>query len=295
MIDEKKKIKILLVVYIIFLINMLMIGIIPFTDEARKNFFSKANAIPLFGLSHQLNNLVIYIVIPLIGGTIFLIIFTFIITPLFLRLKRQIWRNYKDAYIDIGEEPFYFKKFLKRGIFMILLNIGIIGVIYNLDILDYRLFASPENVKWATESGFPLKYENNVLIGLMSLIAPFVIGIWSVGWAMDDAALIHYRLPKGDSGKLFEIEPIHYRYNSLIKGYAGISALVFYIGVIIYYIVYGMPIYFIFILSIAALTILASTIPVYLIYWKLCRPRLIKKLRKNLIEVERITEIRVKS
>jgi hypothetical protein len=65
------------------------------------------------------------------------------------------------------------------------------------------------------------------LISAGGLLSALVVGLWSVGWSMEDAGLIHFSMRSEKTGGLKELEPIHVRYNSYIKGYAGISSVLF--------------------------------------------------------------------
>ena len=65
----------------------------------------------------------------------------------------------------------------------------------------------------------------------MGFVFPLAVGLWAVSWAMEDAGLMHYAFKSEDN---YEIEPIHIRYTSYLKGYAGISALMFVIQFTMY-------------------------------------------------------------
>ncbi len=128
------------------------------------------------------------------------------------------------------------------------------------------------------------------------LIFPIVIGLWSVGWVMDDAGLIHYKLPGRDSKKHFEIEPTHLKYTVGLKTFAGVSAFLFFLSSASYYYI-NTPENFsnLFFVSITGIETIFQAIPAYLIYWNVLRPRTTKYLTRNLKEIERITEITFKS
>jgi hypothetical protein len=62
---------------------------------------------------------------------------------------------------------------------------------------------------------------------------PFVNGLWSIGWVMEDAGLMHYKFEKEERNRLYEIEPVYRNYSYYLKGYAGISSILFLYNVII--------------------------------------------------------------
>ncbi|MFX1475603.1 MAG: hypothetical protein ACFFCO_09060, partial [Promethearchaeota archaeon] len=144
-----------------------------------------------------------------------------------------------------------------------------------------------------------LTYAPNYFFGVFNLIAPICVGLWSVGWAFEDAGLIHYSLPKGGLEEYFEIEPVHYRYNTLLGGYAGLSAFFFYLGALLFYLVPGSRGYYLnpdpnspgdlmvlfFMVTIAGLTPI-MLVPAYLVYWLVG----VNFLRKNLEESRGISE-----
>jgi hypothetical protein len=56
--------------------------------------------------------------------------------------------------------------------------------------------------------------------------------MWSVSWAYHDASIFHYKIPDVDKNELFEIEPVYLRYDTLLKGYAGLSSILFIINLL---------------------------------------------------------------
>ena len=64
-------------------------------------------------------------------------------------------------------------------------------------------------MKYLNERGIPVQYSSDGFLAVLLLLFPFSIGLWSIGWAMEDLGLIHYKLPEVDTPILFEIEPMH--------------------------------------------------------------------------------------
>jgi hypothetical protein len=131
-----------------------------------------------------------------------------------------------------------------------------------------------------------LRYVMAYFGALAMLIVPFAVGLWSMGWILEDLGLIHYKIPESKD-KFQEIEPIHYRWSTWLGGYAGLSAIFYYSGAVYAYLTF--PGYWIedmiwsLTFSIALIVVMG---PSYLVYWKLA-PTF---LQKGLTEVKRISK-----
>lgn len=148
-------------------------------------------------------------------------------------IKSKIRWKYKDAYIQYTPKPLALRKFAFRAIYLFLLELGILVLI--LPFIDPTLFLSKEYGVdyYEGELGVPAVYTTSVLMNLVFLTLPIVIGIWSIGWALEDQGLMHYKFDDRPGRELYEIEPIHINYTNYLKGYAGISSIVFLIQVAI--------------------------------------------------------------
>ncbi|MBD3340324.1 MAG: hypothetical protein GF353_14515 [Candidatus Lokiarchaeota archaeon] len=113
------------------------------------------------------------------------------------------------------------------------MQLGIL--VFILPFINPALFLSEEfGVSYyEDESGVPAIYTNSVLISLISLTLPFVIGLWSIGWALEDSGLMHYKFDNRPGKPLYEIEPVYQNYSSYLRGYAGVSSVLFLVQVII--------------------------------------------------------------
>lgn len=242
--------------------------------------FSKT-IVPLFGLTLFYHNFVLLYIWTCILSILFVIIFPRLFTPIFLKIKNLIWRKYSDVYIELENQAFSLKLLMKRGIFVFLFILGLSATLLFFNLIDPYLFISKELANDVEKQGIHIYYSVDVYFGIMLFLFPFCIGIWSIGWALEDAGLIHYNLPKKESKKIFDIEPIHLRFTNIIKGYAGFSAILYYISAITYYLLnHPERIEVIIILSIIGLIIIIWMIPAYLVYWNLNKQFLTKKLKK---------------
>ncbi len=174
---------------------------------------------------------------PNIATVVFIVAFPLIFVPLFLLLKNRVWYKYKNGYIDVPPNYFAPKKFIRRAIYVFLLTMGLSATVIASGYITALDFLPPGERKYFIDQGItnPL-YIVEVFREIAALTYPFAIGLWAIGWAIEDAGLMHYKLPEGTEKVLYEIEPVHLKYMNIIKGYAGISAIVYYVSFINYYI-----------------------------------------------------------
>ena len=62
--------------------------------------------------------------------------------------------------------------------------------------------------------------------------------MWSVSWSYHDASIVHYKIPEIEKNELYEIEPVYLRYDTLLKGYAGLSSILFIFNLLLYQLAY---------------------------------------------------------
>jgi len=269
---------IILISYIV-IIPIAMVRMI-FADE-------EIGTVPILGLPSNISSIVFDFLIPSIGSMITVVLFSRIFTPLFLKGKQAIYRRHKDAFIDIEPQILSIKKFLKRGIYIFLLTIGLLAFIVPLLEEQAYLFINDASVAGYLSENLQLNFVLPFVMAITGLVLPIVVGLWSIGWILEDSGLIHYSLRKR-LDQLFEIEPIHLRYNSYLKGYSGISAIVFLVTLILYFSpLPGRTSDAITVGFTPAIAILNS-IPAYLVYALSISKY--NNLRKGLPEARRINE-----
>ena len=189
--------------------------------------------VPWTGLFPKVHYPIFAVIVPVIGSMLSVLVFPRLGVPLFLRFKGIFWKRYENAYIQVEYNPLTLKTYLMRSSFVFLLTMGLLASISPF--IDYSLIIDSFTYNSLIEEGFPMHYSLDTLAGLGSLLMPIVIGIWSIGWALEDSGLIHYYIPE-NSLEYFEIEPAHYKYDSYIGGFAGITAFLYYLGAIGLYI-----------------------------------------------------------
>ncbi|TXT55079.1 MAG: membrane protein of unknown function [Promethearchaeota archaeon] len=135
---------------------------------------------------------------------------------------------------------------------------------------------------------YPLYYLDT-FIGFANIIFPLIVGLWANGWVLEDTGLMHFKLPKENEAFLYEIEPIYLKYNSFVKGYAGISSIFYLVTAIIFYISYDLIDVIALVLS-QIIFMMFFIVPAYFFHLLMVE-RLHKKLfRKGMQEVPIISQ-----
>ena len=242
--------------------------------------------VPLFGLDIIVHRTLFWYLFPILGSIITVLLFSRVFAPLFLKAKRKIYFRYEDCYIDNKSAALTKRMFIIRMIYTLFLTLGLMAFI--LPMIDVSQIIAVRDMEGYTSDGIIPRYSLPSLMGVIGFILPIVVGLWSIGWAMEDAGLMHYRLDDTRPGKLFEIEPIHIKYNSYLKGYAGITAIFFIVGVSLYFAgIGGTRMEDAIMAFIVPLTSIGFSIPAYIIYAKVMGNN--TYLRKGLKEIRKPT------
>ena len=195
--------------------------------------------VPISNLPLQDHMLLFDVILPNILAPIFIILFPMIFVPLFLSVKNKIWYKFENTYVDLSANSFDVKKFGKRLVYLFLLTMGLSAMLLSSGIIRVSDFLTDhQKGYWIEDQGIdnPL-YISDIFITIAYTVFPLAVGLWAIGWALEDCGLMHYDLPKQGEKRLYEIEPIFRKYQSVIKGYAGISAIVYFISAIAYYVI----------------------------------------------------------
>ena len=190
--------------------------------------------VPLTGIEQGLSGGLIISTVGLIGSIVTAYLFPRIFAPLFIKVKNKVFFRYDDAYIKKESTALTPKRFLIRGIYLVLLLLGLLAFILPL-VNEYtiHLWLSEDSINMFESEGVIPCYSPPVIVTHIGLLLPIVVGIWSIGWAMEDAGLMHYKFDDRKGYELYEIEPVHVKYTSYVKGYAGITSILFFIELII--------------------------------------------------------------
>ncbi|MFW9843667.1 MAG: hypothetical protein ACFFEV_03750, partial [Candidatus Thorarchaeota archaeon] len=199
----------------VFLVILLVIEIYTFVTLWLPSLTPAT--IPLTGLSAAITYITLWLIWPIIGGMIMAVIIPRILGPVFLRIKGLIWRDYENAYVDMGQLELTQRRVFKRALYITLLTMGIVSVL---------IYVIPPTILLPT-SMTPEIWNMAYISSIAGFFIPISIAMWSASWSYHDASLVHYKIPDYDKNELYEVEPIHLRYDSFLKGYAGLSSIIF--------------------------------------------------------------------
>ena len=93
--------------------------------------------VPLTGMNGGITYFTFWLIWPLLGGMIMVLIMPRILGPLFLKIKGAVWRDYKNAYVDLPHPKLTQKRVLRRSLYLSLLTMGIVSVL--IYIIPYEL------------------------------------------------------------------------------------------------------------------------------------------------------------
>lgn len=183
--------------------------------------------VPLTGMNGGITYFTFWLIWPLLGGMIMVLIMPRILGPLFLKIKGAVWRDYKNAYVDLPHPKLTQKRVLRRSLYLSLLTMGIVSVL--IYIIPYELLIPAGVASGANE------FHLTSVASIAGLFMPIAIALWSASWSFREASLVHYKIPDDSTDELYEVEPIYLRYDSFLKGYAGFSSLLFLINLTVLY------------------------------------------------------------
>lgn len=279
--EHKRAVAVALMVYIVYQILFLLFVTMTLETEG---------IVPMFGfgigpgLLKPVHNLVNFILWPLLGSIAFALLFPRLVAPIYMKIK-TFRKKYTNAYLSWETSSLNIREVLIRGILLLLLTIGLNATLLEAGILRPTFFLTHDSVGnlILDNPEVLLKYNMDAFFGAIFLLCPFAVGLWSCAWAFEDASIIHYHFGNKQGESFFEIEPLHFRYNALLGGYAGLSALFYYFGAIYYYwFAFGLEkLMDLFFLGIAGFMVTFVMIPAYLLYWWIGSKHLQKGLRES--------------
>ncbi|MBY8996562.1 MAG: hypothetical protein KGD60_02435 [Candidatus Thorarchaeota archaeon] len=182
--------------------------------------------VPITGLNGAITYIFLWLLWPIFGGIIFVLVMPRILGPLFLRMKGAVWSDYVNAYVDLPRPTLKLTRVIRRAIYLGLLTMGIVSIL--IYIIPPTLLLPPGAVQPPITV-----FHMASIASIAGLVVPISIALWSSGWSYRDASLVHYKIPDDGVDELYEIEPIHLRFDSFLKGYAGFSSILFIINLVI--------------------------------------------------------------
>jgi hypothetical protein len=183
--------------------------------------------VPLTGWRGAITYPLFWLIWPLLGGMLLVSFMPRLLGPFFLKIKNAAWPDYTNSYIDLPNPELTQRRIIGRSLYMGLLVMGIVSIL--IYIVPYELLIPVG----AVEEPTPLHLTS--VASMAGLVGPFAMALWSVSWSFREASLVHYKIPDAGTDELYEIEPIHMRYDSFLKGYAGFSSLLFLVNLTLVY------------------------------------------------------------
>src|SRR6056297_746351 len=179
--------------------------------------------IPVSGMDSLTHGFVFALFVPFIVSILTALFFARFISPLFLRIKNKaLAHKYTTAYFKRKPQPYDKKTLIKRLLFTILLAFGFLSFVFGT--VQPENWISPEDKCSYEERGLDYQYHVDLFLPMFGIVYPIAVGLWAISWALEDSGLMHYVFRDND---YFDIEPVYVRYNTYVKGYAGIGALLF--------------------------------------------------------------------
>ncbi len=210
-------------------------------------------------------------------------LFSRFLAPAFLKIKNKaLAKGYSDGYINRSTDITKKNRLFPRLILVLLLTYGLLGSI--LFSLDVNQFSSGEDLCSYAEHGTSPEFNFTMFLTVFGLLIPVAVGILSISWAIEDSGLVHYSFKEGD---FYEIEPIHMKFGSYVKGYAGISSLIFVVQFVIT-VVNQQSVSDAALILVSIIMAFVCFVPAYLVYSKVVKGK--EFLRKDLSEVKILSE-----
>ena len=242
----------------------------------------------LLHIPRNISNILIVVFWPYFGSLIFVILFPRIFTPLYFNVKKLQMKGYTNAFVKMEQPDLNVRKIFKRSFSVSLLSVGLSVTLIGFGIINPIWLTSEPMYQRYLASGTNINYTIEAILLVPLLLYPIIVGLYSIGWSIEDCGIMHYNIPDDDSNKYFEIEPVYYRYNDVLSGYAGFSAIIFILGAVYYYLLRldisaGFNNDSVITFSLILSSILLLMIPMllsYLLYWKHDKSYLIKNLKQ---------------
>ena len=223
------KYKILILVFVLYIVFwiILMIVLLTFLGEA-----TRINLTPLLSKQNFIIELtLIFILILPLSSLLGLVFGGYIISPLILYLHKKINRS-KRFYGILHEKKQEKLRMISKGIFPMLMSINLASLLLTPTFIQLILSAE---IIFRLESVSNLPMLTQFLAESVALMITFGLTttFFSSVWFLKDAGIIYSNKEKIESSEEFvEVKSIGEWFNTFLKSYAGISALLTYLIVI---------------------------------------------------------------
>ncbi len=179
--------------------------------------------VPVLNMDSSMTYIIFWVAFPIAGSILAILLIPRILTPVFMLVKKLLSRGFNDGYVDIPSSGFGGRKMFMRLIYVYLFIVGLLTTL--MGIFDSQTFLAVDVYADQLAHFLDPSYHISYLFCLTGIAVPLSVALWSVGWALEDAGLLQYKLPPKEENKLYEIEPVYKSYSSYLKGFAGFSAI----------------------------------------------------------------------
>lgn len=215
-------------------ISYIALSLLLFYQVIYLGFLEESSVVPISGLLDWQHAALFILIWPLLGSIILIPIIPRIVVPLFTKTKMS---DVREGFIELDSDPLLFRTVVSRAIFTFLLVMGLESTI--IPLFELTLFIpAGEYAEWLVAPYVPLHLHPNIFIVTAGMLFPIAISIFACVWTLEDSGLVHYDLPD-DISKYQEISPVYSKLSNYLKGFAGFSALIYYISAIIEMIEFG--------------------------------------------------------
>ncbi len=178
----------------------------------------------------------VWAVIYLAGASSLLIGLAFyVITPLLIQLHNSRGSLFKlPATEKAPARPqFNFKTFFQRGLFVNLFCMGLSATLNGLNLINPAWFLPNDVLEGALASNLDLAFLFETVTTFFLLLYPVSIGLWAIGWSLEDSGLILSQGTREIPQHTFRVIPVVDKFYAIMKNFTGFTAIIYYISFIL--------------------------------------------------------------
>ncbi len=212
--------------------------------------------------------------IPFLGGIVGLYVFPRLIAPLYLKYERAVIGEARTVHSPPEHDPTALRVYAVRVWLVALFVVGVLSVVINY--VDPHLFMTQEEYDmFVADVGDP-RFAPPVSITLAGLLMPLALGLWGTAWAIQDAGLYLYVRVAPGQGEGGLLQPVWMRFADFLRGYSGVSSLLFVTSVFALFMATGESIESALFTLLIPMFAVVQCLPAYMVYTRLGRDFLLR-------------------
>ncbi len=172
----------------------------------------------------------VWAVIYLAGASSLLIGLAFYaIVPLLVHLHNSRGILFKLPAVEKApaRPQFNFKTFFQRGLFVNLFCMGLSATLNGLNLIDPAWFLPKDVLEWALVANLDLAFLFETVTTFFLLLYPVSIGIWAIGWSLEDSGLILSQGTRETPQSTIRIIPVVDKFYAIMKNFTGFTAILY--------------------------------------------------------------------